>query len=143
MAITVSTSVMSNMATAMRTSGTIFNTSQIGGNRLIIYSGTMPAANDWSEATYAGQALAEWGSLNWTADSTAGRVNITSIPTPDVTATGTGTATWCVVRGNTGRWVLADVSENGGSGICYISTVNVVSGNQVTLLSFSIDFIGA
>ena len=116
-------------------------------NRIMVYKGTMPEPASYTPASYASDLLCSFSNFSIT------RVNATmqmsSNPSPaDVTATGTGTATWFAMYNDLYivnpyyKLLLGDVSTNGGTGALYLNTINVVSGNTISFLNFSITFYG-
>lgn len=121
---------------------TLFGTATT--NRIQVYKGTMPEPDSYTPASYASDLLCSFS--NYTVARSNNTVQMSQNPTPtDVTATGTGTATWFAMYNDSyvsNRVLLGDVSVNGGTGALYLSTINIVSGNTISFLNFSVTFYG-
>jgi hypothetical protein len=137
MTIMVSTQVLQMLAEGLEDSGVVFNLAQPAGNRLQVYKGTIPDVTTFTEAAYAGDLLASWdgGAGSLTLPRSGATNTLSGFGSFDTTATGTGTATYAIIRGNTGRFIMMDVSENGGGGAVQLSTTNIVTGQTVTFLN--------
>ena len=119
-------------------------TSTTSTNRIQVYKGTMPEPNLYTPASYTSDLLCSFSNFSLTFSNSTVRMN--QNPTPsDVTATGTGTATWFAMYNDNNvnnRVLLGDVSINGGTGALYLNTINIVSGNTISFLNFSVTFYG-
>lgn len=108
-------------------------------NRIVIYKGTMPASDAWSEAGSSADELVRYGNFTLTDNGTL--IYFSTAPViGTVNATGTGTATWGALF-NTGtptRYLLGTVSGPLGNGIFKIDDINVVSGSPVSITSIGI-----
>ena len=109
---------------------------------LLIYQGAVPtsaAIGDWStyETSRSGDLLATLP--NAQVPNGAGSVYFDSgNPTP-TNASATGTATWGAWKFpgiGSGGAIVGTVTEAGGGGLFIIDSVNITSGNLVTIIGF-------
>jgi hypothetical protein len=130
--------VMTNYATA--------NTSV----RLLVYSGAIPSSSIWSGsfnlATYAAQLLVGWTSFNLQRTNSTLTFG-TTVPTA-TNATGTGTASWVVLcygptsftTGSATDFIIGEPTLTNDKGLVQLSTLNLVTGQSVTPVNFTILF---
>jgi hypothetical protein len=140
---------------ALSVGGTTANSFGNYGNvststRLIVYSGTMPDPSVWNVsfnlATYAANVLVGWTSFN--LSRTNNTIGFGSTPPTPTNATGTGTATWCVLcygptsytTGTTSEFVIGNPSLTGSNGLLQLNTLNIVAGSSITPINFSLLF---
>lgn len=113
-------------------------------NRLNIYSGSMPVTADgFNPANYTGNLLVSFPSFTLTNDATTYPTSVifNALP-PNTVATGTGTAVWFAMFRNAtpSVCIIGDVSDNAGSCILKISTLNIVTSDTISALSFTMKF---
>lgn len=118
--------------------------------RLIVYSGTMPAASVWNVpldlSVYAPNLLVGWTSF--TLARTNNTIGFGGVPPNPINAVGSGTATWCVLcygptsftTGTTTDFVIGNPSLTGSNGLLQLNTLDIVTGNSITPINFSLMF---
>lgn len=108
-------------------------------NRIVIYQGTMPASDAWTEAGSSANELVRYENFTLTDNGTLIFFGTSPVVNP-VNATGTGTATWGVLF-NTGtptKYLLGTASNTVGIGVFKLDTDNIVSGNPISIISIGI-----
>ena len=115
--------------------------------RIVIYSGSMPTDLNTFDINSTTNVLMTSNPLTvadmWSVTGLFEGVVQLDYSDPDVTmtATASGTATWAaLVRGTPGSYseyfMAVPVTDINGDGVVILDDVNIVSGNQYTILNF-------
>jgi hypothetical protein len=108
-------------------------------NRIVIYKGTMPAANAWSEAGSSADELVRFENFTLSDNGYMLFFGVTPVINP-VNATASGTAAWAAIFQTLSPEynITVSVTNAAGTGGVKVDDTNITSGNPVTVTSVGI-----